>query len=348
MNEQVSVDPGELGERFAALRLPDPAATKRLSESLERYGQTVPLIAWRAPDAHLELLDGFKRLAALRELGKESVRIQVLELTVQAAHVAVLSLNQTSKSINPLEEGFVIRALVRENGLQQCEVATLLGHDKSWVCRRLSLVEQLSDELQAQLRLGLLDPSRAREMARLPRGNQEEVLKSVRSAELSAHQTAKLVALFLPASRAQQVWMLANPLLALSNATRPVPKHKDVRLGEAATRLLVCLERFAQGSRTLVQGLYQVNLFELTDTERAYLTQKLLLARADAGQVSFSLARALEPHEEMAHATSSGATTASPAHLPETGRLLEPGPGPALPDQSQHGAAAPHPARSHP
>jgi ParB family transcriptional regulator, chromosome partitioning protein len=165
MSEETAVHLSQLGERFAPLRLPDPSTRRRLVESLRRYGQTIPLIAWRAPDEGLELLDGFKRLEAMRELDWTSVRVAVITLTLSAARVAVVSLNQTSKPLCDLEEGFVVRALVREDMLQQTEVAQLLGRDKSWVCRRLSLVERLSEELQAQLRLGLLDATRARELA---------------------------------------------------------------------------------------------------------------------------------------------------------------------------------------
>lgn len=50
-----------------------------------------------------------------------------------------------------------------------------MGSDKSWVNRRLLLAEALSEELQADLRRGLVDATTGRELARLPRGNQREV-----------------------------------------------------------------------------------------------------------------------------------------------------------------------------
>ena len=42
-----------------------------------------------------------------------------------------------------------MQALVREDGLSQVEAAELLGRHKSWVCRRLALLERLGDEAQA-------------------------------------------------------------------------------------------------------------------------------------------------------------------------------------------------------
>ena len=43
------------------------------------------------------------------------------------------------------EEALVVHSLSHEDGLSQGEIAVLLGRHKSWVCRRLSLVERLSD-----------------------------------------------------------------------------------------------------------------------------------------------------------------------------------------------------------
>ena len=58
-----------------------------------------------------------------------------------------------------LEEAWIVQALVRDDGLTQVEAAHLLGQHKSWVCRRLALLEKLSVEVKEDLRLGLLGPA---------------------------------------------------------------------------------------------------------------------------------------------------------------------------------------------
>ena len=65
-----------------------------------------------------------------------------------------------------------MRSLYRDDGLRQPEIARRLGRHKSWVCRRLMLVEALDPAVQADVRLGLLAPRAAAPDARLPRGNQ--------------------------------------------------------------------------------------------------------------------------------------------------------------------------------
>ena len=74
-----------------------------------------------------------------------------------------------------------------------------MGHDKSWVNRRIALAEALSAELQADLRLGLVDATTGRELARLPRGNQREVAAAVKRRGLSTRQTQTLVEAWLAA-----------------------------------------------------------------------------------------------------------------------------------------------------
>ena len=68
----------------------------------------------------------------------------------------------------------MIRSLQCEDGLSQVEIAVLLGRHKSWVCRHLSLVERLCDGVMDHLKLGLINTTTARELARLPGGNQPD------------------------------------------------------------------------------------------------------------------------------------------------------------------------------
>src|SRR5204863_138348 len=99
----------------------------------------------------------------------------------------------------------------------QVEVAELLGRHKSWVCRRLALIERLGAKARDDLRVGLLTPTAARQMVRLPQGNQAEVLDAVRREALSSAELAGVVDLWLGCGeRGQQQYILAHPREALS------------------------------------------------------------------------------------------------------------------------------------
>jgi hypothetical protein len=93
-----------------------------------------------------------------------------------------------------IEEAWVVRTLVRENGTQQSSVALLLRRDQSWVSRRLLLVDALSPEVQMDVRLGLCSPTVAREVARLPRGMQQTIARIIARQGMSTRAAAKFCA----------------------------------------------------------------------------------------------------------------------------------------------------------
>ena len=162
----------DLSESFARYRLRTPAAARALAVSLRRFGQLSPVVVFRWQDRY-EVVDGFKRLAAARTVG-EMPRLwaRVLETDERSAKAAIYTLNRVSGKPSELEEAWIVHALVREDGLPQVEVAELLGRHKSWVCRRLALIEKLAEPAQEELKVGLLSPTCARQLVRLPPGNQ--------------------------------------------------------------------------------------------------------------------------------------------------------------------------------
>ena len=180
-----------LGERLASLRLREPSALERVQRSLERLGQLSPVVTFEH-EGQLELIDGFKRLHAARTLGWSQLRMQLLPLSSADAKLAVVSLH-SSRGLTELEEAWLIRSLYREDGLSQPEIARRMQRHKSWVCRRLMLVEGLDEAVQADVRLGLLAPRTAVAVAQLPRGNQAEASRLVVRHGMTHRQTEGLV-----------------------------------------------------------------------------------------------------------------------------------------------------------
>jgi len=107
---------------------------------------------------------------------------------------------------------------VRDDGMTQVEAAHLLGRHKSWVCRRLALLDKLSVEVKQDLCLGLLGPSLARQLTRLPACNQEAVLSVTRRETLTAPEVSGLIDLLQGASPEQAAFVLAKPREALRHA----------------------------------------------------------------------------------------------------------------------------------
>jgi ParB-like chromosome segregation protein Spo0J len=228
----------EIGEYYGRYRLHVPEAERAMARSLKRYGQLSPVVVCRREQRY-ELIDGFKRLGAARTLAAiEYLSARLLEADERSAKAAIYGLNRAGGRTRELEEAWIIHALVREDGMSQVEVAELLGRHKSWVCRRLALIERLGSKARDDLRVGLLSPTSARQIVRLPQGNQAEVLDAVRREALSGAELKGVVELWLGcANRGQQQYILAHPREALSQANRLSPVGRDPRLSEAGNHV---------------------------------------------------------------------------------------------------------------
>jgi len=212
----------QLGERYGRYRLHVPDAERAMARSLERYGQISPAVVCRRDDRY-ELIDGFKRLAGARAVpGIRFLTVRLIEVDERGAKAAIYGLNHAGGRTRELEEAWIVHALVREDGLTQVEVAELLGRHKSWVCRRLALIERLGPEAKDELRVGLLCPTAARQIVRLPEGNQPEVLELVRREALSSAELTGVVDLLLKCpGRSQQEYVLQHPRECLERAGNP-------------------------------------------------------------------------------------------------------------------------------
>jgi ParB-like chromosome segregation protein Spo0J len=186
-----SVELKALGARLESLRMREPRDDERMRRSLDRHGQLTAVTVFEGGGG-LQLVDGFKRLRAATELGWSHLRASVLALEEANAIAALLVLNE-SPGLTELEQGWVVHALHRTHGLSQGAVAQLMGKHKSWVCRRLMLVQSLDEAVQVDVRLGLLPPRSAIAVAALPRGNQQQAAELVVRRGMTTRQAELLV-----------------------------------------------------------------------------------------------------------------------------------------------------------
>ena len=257
-----------LGQNYRRYRLADPPAEQAMAGSLRRWGQLAPVVACvRGPQ--LELLDGFKRWAAAGVVaGLSTLSVRVVEVDEPMAKAAILGLNRGQRATRELEEAWIVQALVRDDGLTQVEAAQLLGQHKSWVCRRLALLEKLSPEVKEDLRLGLLGPALARQLTRLPAGNQQAVLALTRRATLTAQEVSSVIELLQGASREQATFVLAKPREALAQAHGMPTALRDPRLSRAGNWLARHLTQTLEALVRMENWLRTPGERELTERDR--------------------------------------------------------------------------------
>jgi ParB/RepB/Spo0J family partition protein len=249
-DEMVDIPVNAMGEIYGRFRLIHPGSETSVLESMRQFGQILPVVVVRGVEPHrYELIDGFKRLRACRKLGLKTIRARVLSLGVRPVKAAILQLNWKARSIREMEEAMIVQSLHREDNLSQVEIALLLGRHKSWVCRRICLMEKLCDEVLSHLKLGLISPGHGRQLTRLPRGNPEPALSTIIKHRLCCRETEKLVALLLERPRWEHAGVLHLPLEILNDrsAPRPSRERKAAHPGEPS---------FAQRFRDLEESCH--------------------------------------------------------------------------------------------
>jgi ParB-like chromosome segregation protein Spo0J len=275
----------ELGEQYRRYRLADPAAEEAMVRSLCRYGQLAPVTACRR-NGRAELLDGFKRRIAAQQVSWPTLSVRVLEIDERSAKAAIFGLNSVGRRPNELEEAWIVQALVREDGLSQVDAAELLGRHKSWVCRRLALLERLSSEAQAEMRLGLVSVTLARQLTRLPTGNQAGVLSAARRDSLTTLEVQDLVDLLRGASPEQEHLLLSDPRRALLQAQGVPNPARDPRLTPAGNRLARQMGMLLDLLGRLENWQRHPGLAELKRDDRRLLAPQFLRLARDARRLA--------------------------------------------------------------
>jgi ParB-like chromosome segregation protein Spo0J len=276
----------DLGERYRRYRLGDPEAEEAMAGSLRRWGQLAPVVAY-VRDGQFELIDGFKRLTAARQIRElASLSVRVLEVDERTAKAAILGLNRDQRPVRELEEAWVVQGLVRDDGMTQVEAAQLLGRHKSWVCRRLAFLEKLSVAVKEDLRLGLVGPSLARELTRLPTGNQEALLALTRRETLTAQEVSGVIDMLQGASPEQAAFVLQKPREALSLVHGVPTALRDPRLSRAGNWLARHLTGALEALVRVENWLRTPNERELRASDREILQPLLARVGDEAGVVA--------------------------------------------------------------
>jgi ParB family chromosome partitioning protein len=79
--------------QFASLRVQEPRRLQKLTRSIERQGQLMPVVGVPADGEEVRwvLIDGYRRLEALRHLGKDLIWVDVWDRSVDEALLLCLA-----------------------------------------------------------------------------------------------------------------------------------------------------------------------------------------------------------------------------------------------------------------
>jgi len=145
----------QLDRRWEALRVRRADRQRQLLASLAANGQQTPIVVvvLDGQPEHYLVIDGYQRIAALQQLGRDKVEAVVWPMTEAEAVVLDRSLHWGRRE-TALEEAWLLTELERRFGYSVDQLARRFDRSVSWVSRRLALVEQLPESVQQQVRAG--------------------------------------------------------------------------------------------------------------------------------------------------------------------------------------------------
>lgn len=133
----------------------NPQRRRRLLASLADHGQQVPIVvvAVEGQVDRYVVIDGYKRIAALQQLGRDTVEAVMWPMNEAAAVLLDRSL-RLSEHETALEVGWLLAEMEQRFSYSLEELARQFDRSVSWVSRRLALVELLPEAIQQQVREG--------------------------------------------------------------------------------------------------------------------------------------------------------------------------------------------------
>lgn len=217
-SKAMELEQHEIDLKYGHLRTRSSGRLERLIASLASEGQQMPVVVVGSETQGYVLIDGYRRVEALRKLGRDLVRASVLELSEPEALIwSWAAARGGGRSI--LEEAWLLRELHERHSLELSELATRFGRSKSWVSRRLALVREVPEEVEEAVREGVLSPQAAMKylvpLARANAAHCVELVHHLRGKGASVRQLGRLWAAWRAGDDEQRQRIVAHPHLFL-------------------------------------------------------------------------------------------------------------------------------------
>ena len=140
--------------RYEALRARNARREASLLVSLTLASQSTPVVVVREGERFV-LIDGYKRVRALRTL-KHDTTLAITWSLPESEALLFERLLRAGDADSAIEQGWFLREMHLHFGLSQLDLAHRFGRTQSWVSRRIALVSQLPESVQAHVRTGAI------------------------------------------------------------------------------------------------------------------------------------------------------------------------------------------------
>ena len=262
----------QLDLRWEHLRVREPHRQRHLLASLAESGQQTPIVVVVSHDDSNRYLvvDGYKRIAALRQLGRDTVQATVWQMS--EAEALLLSRSQRmSPQESALEQGWLLSEMEQRFGYSFDELARRFDRSVSWVSRRLALVELLPEAVQRQVREGSLTAQIAMKylvpVARVNADDCERMAAAFVKHRCDTRQAGQLYTAWREGSRVVRERILAEPELFLKTQRGP-QMSKPAAFEQVERDLEMALAILRRANRRLIGALPEMNAAQQTEAQR--------------------------------------------------------------------------------
>jgi ParB family chromosome partitioning protein len=262
----------QLDRRYEHLRVRNPERQRRLLASLAASGQQTPIVVVAVSerrDRYL-VIDGYKRVAALEQLGHDTVDAVVWEMNEADALVLDRSM-RFSEQETALEQGWLLQELERRFGYSLEDLARRFDRSLSWVSRRLALVEQLPEAVQQRVRAGEISAHVAMKyltpVARANPTDCQRMADAFSKYRFSSRQAGELYAAWRDASASIRQRILDSPELFLKAQHQLEPQPSSVA-EELLRDLTMVLSITNRAGRRLARAAPLMSAGDLETAER--------------------------------------------------------------------------------
>jgi ParB family chromosome partitioning protein len=273
----------QLDRRWEHLRVRHPARQRQLLASLAESGQQTPIVVVAA-EGQLDryvVIDGYKRIAVLEQLGRDTVEAVVWPLSEAEAVLLDRSL-RLSEPETALEVGWLLAELEQRFGYGLDELARRFDRSVSWVSRRLALAEVLPQAIQQQVREGKVSAQVAMKflvpVARQSLEDCQRMAAIFAQHHWDTRAASQLYAAWRKGSRAVRERILAEPELFLKTQRQP-PLAKPAAVEQIERDLEMAIAILRRAGRRLPEAITEMNAAQQEHTGRQIESGRRELAR---------------------------------------------------------------------
>jgi len=284
----------QLDRRWEHLRVREPLRQRRLLASLAESGQQTPIVVVVSKDNRDRYLviDGHKRVAALEQLGRDTVEATLWPMSEAEALLLSNSLRSGPRE-SALEQGWLLAEMEQRFGYGLDELARRFDRSVSWVSRRLALVELLPEAIQQQVREGMLGAQLAMKylvpMARVKVEDCERMSAAFVKHRCDTRQAGQLYAAWRDGTRAVRERILTEPELFLKTQRQP-PAAKPAAVEQVERDLDMAIAILRRADRRLAEALP-----EMTGPQQKQAQGQIENARRELARMVERIGKEQEP-----------------------------------------------------